>query len=138
MYVLDLHRGKVPWPEELSLRSGWMRRTEEAARRHGQPRYGSSRRGPREVLGLVAEVCGVGRRSLPEVAYGRSANAPRRFAVWALRESTALRQVEIAKVLSMSLRQVESVLWRIDLDTEPMESWAAAFEERILTLGESA
>jgi len=72
-----------------------------------------------------AEVCG-------------GANAPRRFAVWALRESTALRQAEIAKALSMSLRQVESVIRRIDLDAEPMKGWATAFEERLLASGETA
>ncbi|HUT77633.1 MAG TPA: hypothetical protein VM285_08100 [Polyangia bacterium] len=30
------------------------------------------------------------------------------------------------------LRQVESVIRRIDLDAESMKGWAAAFEERIL------
>ena len=130
-YVLDLHRGKAQWPESFSLRTGWMRRGEEVATRHGQPRFETQRRDPRDVLALVAEVCGVRRSSLNEVVHGRGANAPRRFAAWALRETTMLRQREIGKALSMTIRQVESVIARIDLGAEPIRTWAVEWEKRL-------
>ena len=129
-YVLDLHRGKTPWPESFSLRTGWTLRAEEVATRHGQPRFAAQPRDPREVLALVAEICGVKRSSLNAVVRGRGANAPRRFAVWALRETTLLKQREIGKILNMTIRQVESVLARMGLAGEPMKGWAADWERR--------
>lgn len=130
-YVLDLHRGKTSWPESFSLRTGWLRRADEVAVRHGQPRFASQRREPREVLELVAEICGVWRSSLGETVRGRGANAPRRFAVWALRETTMLKQREVGVALKMSVRQVESVLARIDLGREPLKGWARELQERV-------
>ena len=130
-YVLDLHRGKTTWPASFSLRTGWMRRAEEVAIRHGQPRFATQCRDPRDVLALVAEVCGAQRSSLGKVVRGRGANAPRRFAAWALRETTMLKQREIGKALCMTIRQVESVLARIDLGAEPMKSWAKEWEKRL-------
>jgi len=130
-YILDLHRGKLAWPEGFSLREGWAKSAEAVAARHGQPRFASSAREPGEVLGLVAEICGVRRSTLSEAAQGRGANAPRRFAVWALRETTMLKQREIGKALSMTIRQVESVLARIDLGKEPIKSWAGEWQRRL-------
>jgi REP element-mobilizing transposase RayT len=130
-YILDLHRGKVEWPEEFSLREGWMQRSEKVAARHGQPSFGSKFKEPREVLGLVAKICCLPRSSLLKAAKGRGANAPRRFAVWALRESTMLTQREIGKALSMTIRQVESVVARIDVRKEPMRSWVEELSRRV-------
>ena len=38
-YVLDLHRGKTVWPDDFSLREGWLPRAEKTALRHAQPRF---------------------------------------------------------------------------------------------------
>jgi hypothetical protein len=83
------------------------------------------------VLALAAEICGVRRSSPNEVVRGRGANAPRRFAAWALRETTMPKQREVGAALKMSLRQVESVLGRIDMGKEPMKGWARVLEERV-------
>jgi len=130
-HILDLHRGKAAWPDGFSLRDGSLARAGEVARRHGQPRFASRLKDPGEVLALVADVCAVRRSTLSVAMMGRGANAPRRFAVWALRETTALKQREIGKALSMTIRQVESVIARLDLGKEPMKSWAREWQKRV-------
>ena len=42
-----------------------------------------------------------------------------------------LKQREIGKALNMTIRQVESVVARIDLTREPMKGWAAEWERRV-------
>lgn len=122
-YVLDLHRGKEPWPEDMRMESGWLR-TPAAVSDADVQIAGTSRLLEAEtVLEGVCAACACTADDLRRVVRGPRANPSRRFAVWALRRHTRLTQREIGQVLHMTTQQVANVLRRIQPSEEPFASW---------------
>jgi len=126
-HVLALHRGKLDWPESMRLETGWLGSVEElgdsAVQRDRDPtttRFVTAER----ALERVTALTGMPREVLLTSRLGPSANAARRFAVWALRRQTLLTQKEVGSVLGMSTQQVAHVLRRLDLRAEPFDTWS--------------
>ncbi|MDD5308216.1 MAG: transposase [Deltaproteobacteria bacterium] len=129
--VLELHRGKRPWPEGMSLESGWMRGVDESpkARRAHKGKVETRFVDPQRALALVAEVTGASPAELRRAPMGPRANPARRFAVWALKRRTTLTHEEIGRALSMSAGQVAHVLRRLKTREEPFCTWIARCED---------
>ena len=122
-YVLDLHRGKEPWPEDMRMESGWLQ-TPAAVSDEVVPIAGASKFLEAEkVLEGVCAICACTADDLRHVAMGPRANPPRRFAVWALRRNTRMTHREIGQVLHMTTQQVANVLRRFHSSEEPVSGW---------------
>jgi REP element-mobilizing transposase RayT len=129
-YVLGLHQGAIDWPDELSLRRGWI--VEEKQRT--KPRFsrrrdqGSDSRfiKTEELLEHVCEITNSSMRGLRTAVMGPGANPARRFAAWALARYTPLTQREIGVRLRMSPGQVAKVITRLELGVEPFGGWKDA------------
>ncbi|MCP4604700.1 MAG: hypothetical protein GY847_29965 [Proteobacteria bacterium] len=126
-YILALHRGKMDWPEQLDMETGFLNESEKAARRHGNANFKSRFLDTDNVLKLVTKITGASLTELKEPHRGPRANPARRFVVWALREHTLLKHREIGKAIDMPIRQVANVLTRIDPNEEPFLSWGQAW-----------
>lgn len=122
-YVLDLHRGRLSWPEQMAMDSGWLKISGEGAiKAHSLPsdtRFVNAD----DVIARVCSITGVGEKDLLRVAHGPNANPARRFAVWSLSNRTRLTQREIGQRLNMSTSQVAHVLRRINLRKQPFAEW---------------
>jgi REP element-mobilizing transposase RayT len=69
-------------------------------------------RKPKEVLVEVCKLTGLNLKEILTSRRGKGANPARRFAVWALHQSTTCTQKEIAGTLEMPFSQVTSLLSR--------------------------
>lgn len=84
---------------------------------------------PDPVLDAIAVHTGTPVDQIRRAESGPRANPARRFAVWALRNTSALSQAEVGRVLEMSLRQVQNVEQRLKRDAkEPIRGWIASWE----------
>jgi REP element-mobilizing transposase RayT len=124
-YTLSLHRGGRSWPETMDLECGFFtdRAQEKTASAHGQPLHRSRFVEPERLLELVCEATGATLKEITASVMGPRANPARRFAVWALREHTRLKNREIAAHLNMTYNQVSNVLSRFRGGVEPMSTW---------------
>jgi REP element-mobilizing transposase RayT len=131
-FVLALHRGSCPWPEGMSLESGFIEAEDgkRPARRKASDAAATRFLGVRRALSLVGEVTGATITELREAVCGPGANPARRFAVWALKDRTALTHAEIGSALRMSPQQVAHVLRRLRFDVEPFRGWISLWRER--------
>ena len=122
-YVLDLHRGKRSWPEQMAMDSGWLAQAGEraaaGARAVGETRF----KGADEALERVREITGATPPQLRRSERGPRANPARRFAVWALKRSTLLTHREIGTALGMSPEQAAQVLRKLRTREEPLKTW---------------
>ncbi|MDD5308584.1 MAG: transposase [Deltaproteobacteria bacterium] len=130
-YVLDLHRGRLSWPERMALDAGWLRGAGEAALKIRDADAATRFLEPRRALALVCAVTAAGRDELLSVEHGPRANPARRFAVWALCQRTDLTHGTVGRTLRMTAAQVANVLRRFDREAEPMRAWVEAWEERL-------
>lgn len=128
-YVLDLHRGKRSWPEQMVLDSGWLRLAGERAMRKSRAAMATRFRNGDEVLAEVCEVTGENLSRLRKLERGPRANPARRFAVWALKEGTLMTHGEIGRMLRMSESQVGHVLRRFRAKEEPLATWCAQWHD---------
>lgn len=126
-YVLDLHRGKVSWPERMAMDSGWLaeagERAANEARGSAETRFMTSD----EALARIGEITGATARELRRTERGPRANPARRFAVWALKKGTLLTHREIGGLMGMSPQQVAHVLRRLDTKADPISGWISAW-----------
>ena len=122
-YVLDLHRTKTTWPEQMAMDSGWLRLKGERAERRLPSVVESRFMAAQDVLERVSIVTGKRLEELQDVAHGPRANPARRYAVWALKQHTQLNQQEIGDELDMSASQVSHVLRRLRKKDEPFRAW---------------
>jgi hypothetical protein len=112
-YVLDLHRGKLTWPERMAMDTGWLVQSGERAPEKISNHATTSFQTSEEVLTRICKVTGATREKLLVVRYGPGANPARRFAVWALKRDTLLTYREIGHLLDMTVSQIGHVLSRM-------------------------
>ena len=124
-YTLALHRGRRNWPETMDLEFGFFKDkpVEQAAERHRQAHFESRFIEPSRLLNILTEVTGVSLSGLKKSLRGPQANPARRFAVWAFRRHTLLKNREIGRLLNMSYHQVSNVLSRFENRKEEMKPW---------------
>ena len=124
-YTLSLHRGARDWPETLDLEWGVFtsRTQEKIADEQGQATFTSRFIEPDRLLRLVSEITGCGLDEISTSVMGPRANPARRFAVWALRKHTRLKNKEIAGRLKMTYNQVSNVLSRFTAESGEMSTW---------------
>lgn len=129
-FVVQLKCGNERWPAELNIDSGWLNiATSEAP--WSLHRANVTERvlpetvpSPAQVLSRIAAIANTSLQDLRRARYGRGANAARRFAVWALAQSTQLTQAEIGSHLHMSPSHVAVTLRRFgSAATEPLREW---------------
>ncbi|MCP4197599.1 MAG: hypothetical protein GY762_10670, partial [Proteobacteria bacterium] len=128
-YILDIYRGKIEWPNELSLDTGWFKlKGEDSSEQDKQ--HDKAPVLDVDTDTIVEDICkvtGVSLKELMVVSRGPRANPARRFAVWALKQSTFLTHREIGKLLNMTPIQVANVLRRYKPNIEPFASWTDAW-----------
>lgn len=131
-FVASLRMGRASWPEDLNQETGWQRR--DPMPRHSRPstirdrRLAASVPDAEAVLERVEKITGVSRREILTARSGRGANPARRYAVWALAESTRLTCAQIGKELGMTEGHVSKTLrrWR-ESSGAKLSSWIAAW-----------
>ncbi len=131
-FVRTIHVGQRPWPDALDTASGWLVGGEATSRpvAHGTPA-----RPMQDVAAVeraICEVTGATSEELRTSKKGPRANPARRFAVWAIRQSTALSYGEIAHLLDMSPNQVAKVVQRMRPGGDPViDAWQADWSSRV-------
>ena len=122
-FVREAHIGSRPWPDGLNLDNGFLfpDAIDRCEPRHEPFEFDVLN--PDHVERLVCEIAGVEPEHLRTSVRGPGGNAPRRFAVWALREGAGLSQKAIGVQLDMSPNHVAQVLRRFDKDARPMREW---------------
>jgi REP element-mobilizing transposase RayT len=126
-YVLDLHRGKLSWPEHMAEESGWLNAQSKTAVKKTAENPESRFMTSDAVLDKVSSLTGVNLQGLRTATFGPRANPARRFAVWALKHGTASTHAEIGRRLNMSANQVAHVLRRLNTEEAPISVWFAAW-----------
>ncbi len=115
-FVLSLHRGAITWPGEFVLDAGWFAWGESSAVVEDDPGIAQDAEDQSitvaELIRAVLQVTGVNAEELALARRGPGGNPARRFAVWALAESTDLRHRDIATALGMSPAHVATLLSR--------------------------
>lgn len=124
-YTLSLHRGARDWPDTMDLEWGFFntQEHEKTAAGHAQASFSSRFIEPEQLLELVSKITGAEPDEIFKSVMGPRANPARRFAVWALRNHTLLKNIEIADILDMTYNQVSNVLSRFAAKTEEMRKW---------------
>jgi len=130
-YVLDVHRKRIPWPDGMSLDTGWFNDDGDAAAPRRATRGSTRFRSSKAVVAAVRGVAMAGSSELMTATMGPRANPARRFTVYALDRWTELTHGGIGAVLDMSAVQVANVLRRFDSSVSPMREWAVALEEKL-------
>ena len=127
-YTLSLHRGGRSWPETMDLEWGFFNdQTQgQTASVHGRSSFRTRFVEPQRLLEMICEVTGSGLKEITTSVKGPRANPARRFAVWALRKHTILKNREIAGLLNMTYNQVSNVLSRSRGGVEPVAKWIDA------------
>ena len=97
----------------------------ETAKTHRPSAFESRFLQPEMVIDIVCEITGVRKSEIAQSAMGPRANPARRFAVWALRTHTRLKNREIGRAIKMTYNQVSNVLSRFQSGEEPIRSWVA-------------
>jgi REP element-mobilizing transposase RayT len=128
-YVLDLHRGRLSWPERMALDTGFLPALEAAS--NERRAAGSSRRRSADGRAVLAAVCratGASRAELRTARMGPRANPARRFAAWALAHRTELTRTEIGRLLNMTTQQVHNVVNRWSEKDARLTRWREALD----------
>ena len=83
-----------------------------------------------EVISKVSKLTGTSVKEILTPQKGPGANPARRFATWALRQSTTYTQQEIAKLLNMPLGQVTGLLHRLrqNQQTAALKNWMKSWK----------
>ena len=128
-YVLNLHRGRLSWPEEMALATGFLTVIEEGAPERFASDAAGRPAGGAEVLAAVCRVTGSTLADLRRVKMGPRANPARRFAAWVLSRRTNLTRREIGGLLKMTTRQVHNVVNRWSESDPCLTLWREALDE---------
>ncbi|MBN2530587.1 MAG: transposase [Deltaproteobacteria bacterium] len=122
--TMKLHRKSEPWPQGMRMDTGWFQwhlcaphRTQNTASISGSVL---------PLARLIKDICqitGVDEASLQEAVPGRGGNPARRFAVWALHNTTYLKHAEIGQTLGMSKYQVAKIVERSGKNTVAFRDW---------------
>ncbi|MCP4601795.1 MAG: hypothetical protein GY847_14985 [Proteobacteria bacterium] len=124
-YIMQLHRGSIAWPDQISLDTGFFKRTEVVAKRHGQYKFETRLIPPKKLLAHVSEITETSIRKILTARRGPNANPARRFAVYAFRQGTQLTQAQIGKQLNMTANQVANVLRCFRPNSNSMTKWTS-------------
>ncbi len=122
-YVLDMHRGKLTWPEQMAMDSGWLKETGERAVNEQGLSVETRFLTVKAATDRICEITGADMARLRKAERGPRANPERRFAVWALNDRTQMSHGEIGKLLGMSTSQVGHVLRRMSAGKEQLGAW---------------
>lgn len=128
-YVLDLHRGRRSWPEQMALDTGFLSVLETAV---GEQRATDTANRPKtgmEVLEAVRRVTGASLAELRTAQMGPGANPARRLAAWALAHRTDLSRREIGSLLNMTTQQVHNVVNRWSEKDARLARWREALDK---------
>jgi hypothetical protein len=132
--TMALWQGEEDWPEGMNQRFGWVDPVgPKRAHPRGGERTGSyaSRLSVKRALKQVRDITGATLSELRRSVRGRGAQAERRFAVWALYESTSATQAEIGRALDMSASQVGVVVHRLRKSrSSKIQAWIDRWEFR--------
>jgi REP element-mobilizing transposase RayT len=128
-YVLDLHRGRLSWPEGMALDTGFLPALEGAVAEQRAADLAEPLPGGKEVLAAVRRLTGASLAKLRRAEMGPRANPARRFAVFALASKAGLTYPEIGGMLRMSTQQVANVLRRWSAQDEQQGRWCDALED---------
>jgi putative transposase len=136
-YTLSLHQGRRSWPETMDLEFGFFteKTAEETAETHRQSAFESRFMRPEQVIDIVCEITGIHKSEIAQSAMGPRVNPARRFAVWALRKHTRLKNREIGRAIDMTYNQVSNVLSRFQSGEEPIRSWVAKLPHYVTSDG---
>ncbi len=127
--ILGLHRGRLAWPENFDQKTGWIDWSGYASSGVGDGPSETSF----EIEELLDEICritGVKLKELRRGIKGRRGNPARRFAVWALKQSTYMSQKAIGKALGMSGSHVSRDLRRSRKAIPEFQVWEEHWCER--------
>ena len=130
-FVLEIHKGSIPWPGALNLDTGWFAGAEEPPQQKDESEPADWTDQPGQVLDVVYQITGSNRDTILETKKGPGANPGRRFAVWALKRHTGLTYAGIGKLLKMSSTQVAKVVSRLRQNTpaSPVREWILEWDE---------
>ena len=137
--ITGVHQGRIAWPADLNLDSGYFIDEDPGTAPAPAPRApAGARPGVRstarptasEALARVEAITQTSATQLRQQQYGPRANPARRFAVWALVQNAALTHKEAGAHLGMSTTAVGKVLSRIQQRerAEPLDEWIRAWE----------
>lgn len=102
-YVNDLRTGRRTWPGDFDVESGFFQAQLDAP---PPPRVVARDAGAEGALASVTALTGFEKAELRASRFGPGGNPARRFAAWALGQSTDLTQAAIGRLLDMTPGQV--------------------------------
>ncbi len=127
-FVRELHCGTRPWPDALDTARGWLVERDTPPLPPRDDPETTPMNQAAEVEAAVCALTGATPDELRRAVRGPRANPARRFAVWALRQSTSMSQSEIGRHLGMSANQVAKVLSRMRPgQSVELDAWQAAW-----------
>ena len=143
-YVTNVHLGIEQPPDEFS-EDGWIIQSGSLIKDpsksddeslvtpvHDLPATRPSKfRTSEEVLSDVCNMTGTSLQEILKPQKGAGANPARRFATWALRQSTACTQKQIAELLKMPRSQVTSLLQRLrrNQQSADLSNWMKSWKD---------
>jgi len=127
--VLGLHSKKVDWPNGMSSKDGWIPKQKNLVEEKKAKKAKHKVVKLKEILDNICLVTGANRKRLNQPVRGRGGNPERRFAVFALRETTLMTQSEIGKILKITPAHAAKVLSRMGKEEGPIEEWMDKWKE---------
>lgn len=133
-FVEDLHLGREHWPEDMSVARGWFRTP--AGDEHSPMSTRAAAMAPLvdhgEALRMICGLTGATPEYLRKQVRGRRGNPARRFATWALAQSTGLTRGQIGRLLDMSPALVAKTLRRLkESKSEQVHTWCDRWSEML-------
>ncbi len=132
-FVRDLRSGRVEWPQELDMDTGFfaLADDEPKKKRPARDRRTPKVVTPEVVLRRVRSLTAVGAAELERAERGRGANPARRFAVWALVRDGLLSYRQVGELLAMSAVQVGHTMRALrGRPSAELGAWIDAWEEK--------
>ena len=128
-YLLSLHNKGTKWPEEFILSTGWFKRRAGKPSKADNSQSAMKKMSPEKLLNAICRVTGASPERLTESIRGSRGNPERRFAVWAMKNSTFMTHRQIAALLQMTPDQVGKDIQRSRAKIEAFESWVEKWQE---------
>lgn len=132
-FILNLHRGVENWPEEMDLLTGWFNKGKRSSSKLEEGQATADEDETVELPQLMQEICaitGVSRSRLQQSIRGPGGNPERRFAIWALSQSTYMTHSAIGKELGVATGHVSKDLSRSYAKIPTFSGWAEKWRER--------
>ncbi len=131
--VGELRSGRQSWPAGFDADSGHITADDEVGISFVPPAPPAllplGKLPPEMAMQRIRELTGASGEELTAVRHGPGGNAARRFAAWALSESTLLTQTRIGQELGMSAANAAKAAARVRRSRrEPLASWKARWQ----------